>query len=62
MKGRKEGTITSVKTPWPKLNDATVNGFEWHSMIVVGGRPGAGKTAVKEQIVREVFLFPAKKT
>lgn len=60
VKGRKEGTITSVKTPWPKLNDATVNGFEWHSMIVVGGRPGAGKTAVKEQIVREVFkLNPA---
>jgi len=55
VKGRREGTITSVKTPWPKLNEATVDGFEWHSMIVVGGRPGAGKTAVKEQIVREVF-------
>lgn len=55
IKGRKEGKITSVKTPWSKLNEATVDGFEWHSTIVIGGRPASGKTAVKEQFIREVF-------
>lgn len=52
---RKEGTITSYKTPWPKVNEAGVNGFEWHSMTVIGGRPGTGKTLIKDQIIREGF-------
>ena len=37
------------------MNDAGVNGFEWHSMSVIGGRPGTGKTLVKDQIIREGF-------
>lgn len=53
--GRKTGVITSFKTPWPKMNDAGVNGFEWHSLTVIGGRPGTGKTLIKDQIVREGF-------
>ena len=53
--GRRKGKITSYKTPWPKVNDAGVDGFEWNSMIVIGGRPGAGKTLVKNQIIREGF-------
>ena len=52
---RKEGTVTSFKTPWDKLNDAGVNGLEWHSMTVIAGRPGTGKTLIKDQIVRESF-------
>lgn len=52
---RKNGNITSFKTPWPKVNDAGVGGWEWHNMIVIGGRPGTGKTLVKDQIVREAF-------
>lgn len=52
---RKEGSITSYKTPWPKVNDAGVNGLEWHSMTVIGGRPGTGKTLIKDQIIREGF-------
>lgn len=55
LKGRKEGKITSLVTPWSKVNTATTNGFEWHSMNVIGGRPGSGKTLVKDQLVREAF-------
>ena len=55
MKGRQQGTITSVKTPWSKLNGATTDGFEWHSMTVIGGRPGSGKTLIKDQFIRECF-------
>lgn len=55
LKGRKEGLIKSVRTPWKRFNDATVDGFEWHSMIVIAGRPGTGKTMIKDQIIREAF-------
>ena len=55
IKGRKEGTITSLKTPWEKVNEATLDGFEWQSTNIIGGRPGTGKTAVKDQLIREAF-------
>jgi replicative DNA helicase len=55
MKGRMEGRIKSIKTPWPKFNDATTDGIEWSSLTVIGGRPGAGKTLIKDQIIREAF-------
>ena len=61
IKGRQAGTITSLLTPWVKVNDATTNGLEWHSMTVIGGRPGSGKTLVKDQIIRESYkLNPAE--
>jgi replicative DNA helicase len=50
---RQQGNVGSFKTPWSKLNEAGVNGLEWQSMIVVGGRPGTGKTLIKDQMVRE---------
>jgi replicative DNA helicase len=62
LKGRMTGDIKSIKTPWEKFNDATTDGLEWHSMTVIGGRPGSGKTLIKDQIVREAFnLNPEEK-
>jgi replicative DNA helicase len=62
LKGRMDGHIRSLKTPWEKFNDATTDGLEWHSMTVIGGRPGSGKTLIKDQIVRESFrLNPDEK-
>jgi replicative DNA helicase len=55
LKGRQEGKIKSWLTPFSKLNDAVVNGLEWHSLIILGGRPGSGKTAIKDQIINESF-------
>lgn len=55
MENRRTGRIKSFKTPWSKVNDAGVDGLEWHSMIVIGGRPGTGKTLIKDQIVREAY-------
>jgi len=57
MQGRMKGEIKSFKTPWSKVNDATTDGFEWHSTTVIGGRPGAGKTLIKDQIIREGFIL-----
>ena len=55
LKGRQTGAITSLQTPWSKVNDATTNGLEWHSMIVIGGRPGSGKTLMKDQLVNKAY-------
>lgn len=55
LKGRKEGIIKSLRTPWNKFNDATTDGIEWNSMTVLGGRPGSGKTLIKDQLIRESF-------
>jgi replicative DNA helicase len=55
LKGRMEGSIKSFRTPWAKFNDATTDGIEWNSMTVIGGRPGSGKTLLKDQIIREGF-------
>jgi replicative DNA helicase len=55
LKGRMEGSIKSIKTSWKKFNDATTDGLEWHSMTVIGGRPGSGKTLIKDQLVRDAF-------
>lgn len=59
MTGRMKGEITSYRTPWSKLNAATTDGLEWHSVTIIGGRPAAGKTLVCDQIVREGFKLNA---
>ena len=57
LKGRMVGDIKSLRTPWPKFNDAMTDGIEWNTMTVIGGRPASGKTLIVEQIVRESFIL-----
>lgn len=57
ISGRKNKQILSIKTPWERFNDATTDGIEWNSLTVIGGRPGAGKTLIKDQIIREAFAL-----
>jgi hypothetical protein len=51
MQGRMKGEIKSLRLPWASWNAATTDGLEWHSTIIIGGRPASGKTAIKDQIV-----------
>ena len=55
LQGRMQGSIKSLRTPWPKFNDAMTDGIEWNTLTVIGGRPASGKTLIAEQIVRESF-------
>lgn len=50
---RRQGRIKSFKTPWTGLNHAGIGGLEWGSMLTIGARPGAGKTMIVSQILRE---------
>mgnify|MGYP004446949419 FL=1 len=54
---RQSGEEKSIYTPWPKFNDAITDGLEWNTLTVIGGRPGSGKTLIKDQIIRESFTL-----
>ena len=56
MLDRQSGKEKSIQTPWPKFNDAITDGLEWNTLTVIGGRPGSGKTLIKDQIIRESFI------
>lgn len=53
INGRRKGLIKSYRTPWPKVNDAGVDGWEFGNIVIIAGRPGSGKTLIAEQIIRE---------
>lgn len=55
MQKRKVGDIKSIKTPWSRMNQVTMDGFEWNNIVVIGGRPGSGKTMLTNLITREAF-------
>jgi replicative DNA helicase len=57
LQGRYKKEIKSFRTPWPRFNDAGVDGVEWHSTVVIAGRPASGKTLTKDQIIREAFTI-----
>ena len=57
MNARQKGEEKSIYTPWPKFNDAATDGLEWNTRTVIGGRPGSGKTLIKDQIIRESFAL-----
>jgi replicative DNA helicase len=52
---RYKGDITSVATPWKKVNNATVDGFEFNNVIVLAGRPASGKTLIADQFIQRCF-------
>ena len=55
MKKRQEGKIKSFVTPWEKINNAGINGFEWNSIVIIAARPAGGKTLMLQQITRMGF-------
>ncbi len=55
VKGRKEGTITSLKTGLLKLDKAMIDGIEWQSTITIGGRPSVGKSAFSDILIDGCF-------
>jgi replicative DNA helicase len=55
IKNRMEGTITSMKTGFPKLDKCMIDGIEWSSTLTIGGRPSVGKSAFSDCIIDGAF-------
>lgn len=62
IKGRLDGHIKSLKTPWSSFNKAGMDGVEWGSIITVAGMSGSGKTAILNELETGLFqLNPNEK-
>jgi len=57
MAARSRGDIKSLKSAWPKFNDAFCDGLEWRTITVVGARPGTGKTLFMEQLISDIIIM-----
>lgn len=55
MDARRKGKLKSLKSAWPKFNDAFCDGLEWRTITVVGARPGTGKTLFMEQLISDII-------
>jgi replicative DNA helicase len=56
IKARRQGDVRSLKSGWPKFNDAFCDGLEWRTITIVGARPGTGKTLFMEQLISDIIL------
>lgn len=55
IKGRMDGNIKSLLTPWKKFNIASMNGIEWGSITTIAGMSGSGKTAILNELETGLF-------
>jgi replicative DNA helicase len=55
IKARRQGELKSLKSAWPKFNDAFCDGLEWRTITIVGARPGTGKTLFMEQLISDII-------
>jgi replicative DNA helicase len=55
MKGRMNGTITSLQTPWDSFNKIGAGGWEWQSTVILAGRSGNLKSTIKDNIIQQGF-------
>lgn len=62
IKGRLDGNIKSLKTPWAKFNRASMDGIEWGSIVTVAGMSGSGKSAILNELETGLFqMNPTEK-
>lgn len=57
LDARRKGKLKSLRSAWPKFNDAFCDGLEWRTITVVGARPGTGKTLFMEQLIDDIIQF-----
>ncbi len=57
IRGRKDGSIKSLITPWPSLNASALGGIQWGDALLMAARPGLGKTIWADQLINESFVL-----
>jgi replicative DNA helicase len=51
---RRDGLVKSIRLPWRKLNEYTLDGLEWGTFTTWCGMSSSGKTAIISQLSRTV--------
>ena len=54
-RARMEGTISSIKTKYPKLNKKLMGGLEWDTITTISALSGAGKSTISKTF-RDSFV------
>lgn len=57
---RKQGKISSLRTPWKDINKSSINGLERNTITIFAGRPAHGKTTMLDQLIKSVFKLNPK--
>lgn len=52
---RRKGTIRSLKTRWPKLNNRLTGGIEWNTIMTIAGMSGSGKSSIANELETSFF-------
>ncbi len=55
MQGRRDGTIKSLSTGWPKFDSVHMGGLELGWIVLIGGISGSGKTALLSMMENAFF-------
>lgn len=55
MRGRQDGSISSLKTRWDKFNRVGMDGIEWGNIITFSGMSGSGKTLILSELETSLF-------
>lgn len=55
MNDRRRGKSKSLKTPWKKLNEATMGGIEWQTITTIAGMSGSGKSSIVNELETGLF-------
>ena len=54
---RRDGTIKSLSTGWPKFDSVHMNGLELGWIVLIGGISGSGKTALQSMLESAFFEY-----
>jgi replicative DNA helicase len=52
---RRNGNHSFLRTRWPKLNNAMMDGIEWNCIFTIGGISGSGKSAIADEMETSLF-------
>ena len=55
IKGRKEGTVCSLKTRWNKFNKVCMGGIEPNTIYTIGGISGSGKSSFTNLLSADII-------
>lgn len=54
---RRKGYLHTLRTGWRKMNQVTMNGLEFSSIISIAGMSGSGKSSIVSQLAEDLIVL-----